>query len=128
MADVLFVEYPKCSTCKKAKAWLDGRGIPYTDRDIVVDNPTADELRAWHERSGLPIRRFFNTSGMLYREMELSKKLPTMTDDEAFALLATNGMLVKRPLLVTEATVIPGFKEEAWAAALAANVGEVFSF
>ena len=94
----------------------------------MADNPTADELRAWHERSGLPLRRFFNTSGMLYREMELSKKLPTMTDDEAFALLATNGMLVKRPLLVTGATVIPGFKEEAGAAALAANVGEVFSF
>ncbi|WP_304426801.1 arsenate reductase family protein [uncultured Adlercreutzia sp.] len=128
MADVLFVEYPKCSTCKKAEAWLDGQGIDYVDRDIVADNPTADELRTWHERSGLPLRRFFNTSGMLYREMELSKKLPTMTDDEAFALLATNGMLVKRPLLVTDATVIPGFKEEAWAAALAANVGEVFSF
>lgn len=124
MADVLFVEYPKCSTCKKAKAWLDGRSIAYTDRDIVTDNPTADELRTWHERSGLPLRRFFNTSGMLYREMGLSKKLPTMTDDEAFALLATNGMLVKRPLLVTDATVIPGFKEEAWAAALAANQGK----
>ena len=123
MADVLFVEYPKCSTCKKAKAWLDAQGAPYTDRDIVTDNPTAGELRAWHERSGLPLKRFFNTLGMLYREMELSKKLPTMTDDEAFALLATNGMLVKRPLLVTDTTVIPGFKEETWAAALAANQG-----
>lgn len=114
---VLFVEYPKCSTCKKAKQWLDARGVAYVDRDIVVDNPTAEELRAWHERSGLPLKRFFNTSGMLYREMGLSQKLPAMTDDEIYDLLATNGMLVKRPLLVTEATVIPGFKEEAWAAA-----------
>lgn len=116
---VLFLEYPKCSTCKKAKQWLDGRGVAYTDRDIVADNPTADELRTWHERSGLPLKRFFNTSGMLYREMELSKKLPGMSEDEMYDLLATNGMLVKRPLLVTDTTVIPGFKEEAWAAALA---------
>lgn len=121
MADVLFVEYPKCSTCKKAKAWLDAQDTLYTDRDIVTDNPTADELRTWHQRSGLPLKRFFNTSGMLYREMELSKKLPTMTEDEMYALLATNGMLVKRPLLVTDTTVIPGFKEEAWATAMAAN-------
>ena len=115
---VLFLEYPKCSTCQKAKKWLDERGVAYVDRSIVEDNPTADELRAWHGRSGLPLRRFFNTSGMLYREMELSKKLPTMTDDEQYDLLATNGMLVKRPLLVTDATVIPGFKEAAWEEAL----------
>lgn len=115
---VLFLEYPKCSTCQKAKKWLDERGIAYVDRSIVEDNPTADELRAWHGRSGLPLRRFFNTSGMLYREMELSKKLPTMTDDEQYDLLATNGMLVKRPLLVTDATVIPGFKEATWEEAL----------
>lgn len=121
MADALFVEYPKCSTCKKAKAWLDAQGAPYTDRDIVTDNPTADELRTWHQRSGLPLKRFFNTSGILYREMELSKKLPTMTEDEMYGLLATNGMLVKRPLLVTAETVIPGFKEEAWGAAMADN-------
>lgn len=118
MADVLFVEYPKCSTCQKAKAWLDEHGITYDDRDIVADNPTANELRTWHERSGLPLRRFFNTSGMLYREMGLSEKLPTMADEAQYALLATNGMLVKRPLLVTEATAIPGFKEDAWAEAL----------
>lgn len=124
MADVLFVEYPKCSTCKKAKAWLDAQSTPYTDRDIVTDNPTADELRTWHQRSGLPLKHFFNTSGMLYREMELSKKLPTMTEDEMYALLATNGMLVKRPLLVTAETVIPGFKEEAWAAAIGSCQGE----
>ena len=120
MADVLFVEYPKCSTCKKAKAWLDAHGVGYVDRHIVEDNPTAEELEAWQARSGLPLRRFFNTSGMLYREMELSKKLPDMPEDEQYALLATNGMLVKRPLLITAATVIPGFKETAWEEALGA--------
>ena len=93
-ADVLFLEYPKCSTCQKAKKWLDAHDVAYTDRHIVEDNPTAEELRAWHERSGLPLKRFFNTSGMLYREMELSKKLPDMPEDEQYALLATNGMLV----------------------------------
>lgn len=94
--------------------------MTYADRHIVEDNPTADELRTWHERSGLPLKRFFNTSGMLYREMELSKKLPDMPEDEQYALLATNGMLVKRPLLITAATVIPGFKETAWEEALGA--------
>ena len=117
-ADVLFLEYPKCSTCQKAKKWLDAHDVAYTDRHIVEDNPTAEELRAWHERSGLPLKRFFNTSGMLYREMELPKKLPAMTEDEQYALLASNGMLVKRPLLVTDAAVIPGFKEAAWEEAL----------
>lgn len=119
-SEVLFLEYPKCSTCKKAKKWLDDHGVGYTTRHIVEDNPSADELRAWHERSGLPLKRFFNTSGMLYREMELSKKLPDMPEDEQYALLATNGMLVKRPLLITAATVIPGFKETAWEEALGA--------
>ena len=114
------MEYPKCSTCQKAKRWLDERGVAYIDRHIVEDNPTAEELRAWHERSGLPLKRFFNTSGMLYREMELSKKLPDMPEDEQYTLLATNGMLVKRPLLITAATVIPGFKETAWEEALGA--------
>ena len=85
-ADVLFLEYPKCSTCQKAKKWLDAHDVAYTDRHIVEDNPTAEELRAWHERSGLPLKRFFNTSGMLYREMELSKKLPDMPEDEQYAL------------------------------------------
>lgn len=116
--EVLFLEYPKCSTCKKAKKWLDEHGVSYTARHIVEDNPSADELRAWHERGGLPLRRFFNTSGMLYREMELSKKLPDLSEEEQYALLATNGMLVKRPLLVTDATVIPGFKEATWEEAL----------
>lgn len=115
---VLFVEYPKCSTCKKAKSWLDGHGVAYTDRHIVEENPTQDELRDWHARSGLPLKRFFNTSGMLYREMELSKKLPGMGEDEMYELLASNGMLVKRPLLVLEETVIPGFREAEWVAAL----------
>ena len=116
--DVLFLEYPKCSTCQKAKRWLDAQGVAYTDRHIVEGNPTADELRTWHEMSGLPLKRFFNTSGMLYREMELSKKLPDLSEEEQYALLATNGMLVKRPLLVTATTVIPGFKEAAWEEAL----------
>ena len=112
---VLFLEYPKCSTCQKAKRWLDAQGVTYTDRDIVEGNPTADELRVWHEMSGLPLKRFFNTSGMLYREMGLSKKLPAMSEADQYELLATNGMLVKRPLLVTDAAVVPGFKEAAWA-------------
>ena len=113
-ADTLFLEYPKCSTCQKAKKWLDAHDVAYTDRHIVEDNPTAEE------RSGLPLKRFFNTSGMLYREMELSKKLPDMPEDEQYTLLATNGMLVKRPLLVTADAVIPGFKEATWEAALGA--------
>lgn len=117
--NILFLEYPKCSTCKKAKKWLDERSAEYADRHIVEDNPTVEELRAWHERSGLPLKRFFNTSGMLYRELELANKLPTMSTDEQYALLASNGMLVKRPLLVTKNTVIPGFKEAAWEEALA---------
>lgn len=113
---MLFVEYPKCSTCKKAKAWLDAHGATYEDRHIVEDNPTAAELEAWHKLSDLPVRRFFNTSGMLYREMELSKKLPAMTEQEMYDLLATNGMLVKRPLLVLDDTVLVGFRESEWQA------------
>ena len=112
---MLFVQYPKCSTCKKAKAWLDARGIEYVDRHIVEDNPSADELRSWHEVSGLPLRRFFNTSGMLYREMQLKDRLPNMTEDEMYELLASNGMLVKRPLVVLEDTVLVGFREKDWA-------------
>ena len=115
---MLFVEYPKCSTCKKAKAWLDAHGATYEDRHIVEDNPTAVELEAWHKLSGLPAKRFFNTSGMLYREMELSKKLPSMTEQEMYDLLATNGMLVKRPLLVLDDTVLVGFRESEWQAAI----------
>lgn len=118
--NVLFIEYPKCTTCKKAKAWLDEQGVAYEDRHIVEANPTAAELRAWHKASGLPIRRFFNTSGMQYRELNVKAKLDAgMTDEEAYELLASNGMLVKRPLLVIDgAPVAPGFKEAAWKEAL----------
>lgn len=116
---VLFVEYSKCSTCKKAKAWLDEHGVEYIDRDIVLDNPTADELATWIARSGLPVRRFFNSSGMKYRELGLKARLDAgMTDRECYELLATDGMLVKRPLLVGDEFVIPGFRESAWAEAL----------
>lgn len=116
---VMFIEYPKCTTCKKAKKWLDEQGVAYEDRHIVEDNPSAEELAAWQERSGLPLRRFFNTSGMLYRELGVKAKLDAgMTDDEAFALLASNGMLVKRPLVVGDDFVLVGFKEATWADAL----------
>ncbi|NHM16511.1 Spx/MgsR family RNA polymerase-binding regulatory protein [Eggerthellaceae bacterium zg-887] len=117
---VLFIEYPKCSTCRKAKKWLEDNDIAFEDRDIVAQNPTAEELRAWHEASGLPIRRFFNTSGMLYREQGVKQKLDDgMTDEEAYALLASNGMLVKRPLLIVDGVpATPGFKEADWRAVL----------
>lgn len=116
---VLFVEYPKCSTCKKAKAWLDAHGVAYIDRHIVEDNPTAAELAAWRERSGLPLRRFFNTSGMKYRELGVKAQLDAgMSDEDAYALLATDGMLVKRPVLVLDGTVLVGFREAEWEAAL----------
>ena len=115
---MLFVHYPKCSTCKKAMNWLDEHNIEFDQRHIVEDSPTADELKLWHKMSDLPLRRFFNTSGMLYRDMELSKKLPKMSDEDMLKLLASDGMLVKRPLLITDKTVIPGFKEDAWKDAL----------
>lgn len=116
---VLFVEYPKCSTCKKAKKWLDEHGVEYVDRHIVEENPTAAELAAWHKASDLPVRRFFNTSGMKYRELGIKAKLDAgMTDEECFGLLATDGMLVKRPLVVGEGFVLVGFKEPEWEAAL----------
>lgn len=116
---VLFIEYPKCSTCRKAKKWLDEHGIDYTDRHIVEDNPTAEELAAWQERSGLPVRRFFNTSGMRYRELGIKAKVDAgMSDEDAFALLATDGMLVKRPLVIADDAVLVGFREPAWEQAL----------
>ena len=116
---VLFVEFPKCTTCKKAKKWLDEHGIEYVDRHIVEENPTAEELAAWRERSGLPLRRFFNTSGIKYRELGIKAKLDAgMSEEDAFALLATDGMLVKRPLVVADDFVLVGFKEEQWAEAL----------
>ncbi|MCI9527677.1 MAG: arsenate reductase family protein [Lachnospiraceae bacterium] len=112
---MLFIEYPKCSTCKKAKKWLDDHHVEYTDRHIVEDNPTYDELKDWYEKSGLPLKKFFNTSGMLYREMQLKDKLPAMSDEEKLKLLATDGMLVKRPLIVSDNLVLTGFKEAEWA-------------
>ena len=113
-----FLCYNKCSTCKKAQAWLNDNGIAYTLRDIKTENPTEAELRAWHEKSGLTLKKFFNTSGLQYKALQLKDKLPTMTEDEMFALLATDGMLVKRPMVITEESVLVGFKEADWAALL----------
>lgn len=112
---MLFIEYPKCTTCKKAKKWLDENGISYIDRHIKEENPTAEELKEWHKRSGLPLKKFFNTSGMLYKEMQLKDKLPEMTEEEQYALLSSDGMLVKRPLIVADDFILPGFKEAEWA-------------
>ncbi len=114
---MLFLCYPRCSTCKKAKKWLDEHQVPYTFRDIKEENPSLEELKAWQAQSGLPLKKFFNTSGQLYRSLELSKKLPTMPEEEQLALLASDGMLVKRPLVITEDAVLVGFKEADWAAA-----------
>lgn len=111
---MLFIEYPKCTTCKKAKKWLDDHGLQYTDRHIKEENPTADELKTWHSKSRLPLKRFFNTSGVLYKEMHLKDKLPEMSEEEQFQLLATDGMLVKRPIIVTDDKVLTGFKEKEW--------------
>ena len=111
---MLFVCYPKCSTCQKAKAWLQERGVAFDERDIKQDNPTEQELRAWHEKSGLPLKRFFNTSGLQYKALGLKDKLPAMTEDEQYALLATDGMLVKRPLIIGEDFALPGFKVKEW--------------
>lgn len=111
---MLFVEYPKCSTCKKAKKWLDDHGFVYEDRHIKEQDPTAEELKQWQQLSGLPLKKFFNTSGLLYKEMNLKDKLKDMTEEQQFALLATDGMLVKRPVLVKENTVLVGFKEAEW--------------
>ena len=115
---MLFVCYPKCSTCQKAKAWLQERGVAFDERDIKQDNPTEQELRAWHEKSGLPLKRFFNTSGLQYKALGLKDKLPAMSEEEQLALLATDGMLVKRPLLIGEDFALPGFKEAEWESAL----------
>ena len=111
---MLFLEYPKCSTCQKAKKWLDEHQISYEDRHIVENNPTFEELKGWYERSGLPLKKFFNTSGMLYKEMKLKDKRPEMSEEEQLKLLATNGMLVKRPLIVDGDRVLTGFKMAEW--------------
>ncbi len=111
---MLFIEYPKCTTCQKAKKWLDEQGVSYTDRHIKEQNPTYEELKEWYGRSGLPLKKFFNTSGLLYKSMNLKEKLSAMTEDEQLKLLATDGMLVKRPLVVADGFVLTGFKEAEW--------------
>ena len=111
---MLFLLYPKCSTCRKAKNWLDEHNIEYESRHIIEDNPTAGEIEEWYKRSGLPLKRFFNTSGMKYRELKLKDKLPDMSESEQFELLATDGMLVKRPIIVTDDFVLTGFKVKEW--------------
>ena len=114
----IFICYSTCTTCRKAKKWLEERGVECTERPIKEQNPTIAELRAWQRLSGLPLRKFFNTSGLLYRQMELTKKLPNMTEEEMLSLLSSDGMLVKRPLLILDNAVLVGFREEAWANAL----------
>ena len=111
---MLFLEYPSCTTCKKAKAWLQGKGLEFTARHIKEENPTAEELALWQEKSGLELKKFFNTSGLVYKDLGLKDKLPTMSREEQLALLASNGMLVKRPIVVTEDAVLVGFKEKDW--------------
>ena len=115
---MLFLEYPPCTTCKKAKKWLQDNGFVFEARHIKENNPSFEELRAWYERSGLPLKKFFNTSGIQYRALELKDKLPAMTEEEQLRLLASDGMLVKRPLIVTETAVLTGFREKEWEAAL----------
>ncbi len=114
MAENLFVCYSRCGTCTKARKYLEAEGIPFVSRDIKEDNPTKEELREWIARSGMPLRKFFNTSGKLYKEMNLKDKLKDMSEEEILDLLATDGMLVKRPILVNDSTVLAGFKEEVW--------------
>lgn len=111
---MLFIEYPKCSTCQKAKKWLTEKGIAFEDRHIIEENPTREELEIWYHASGLPLKRFFNTSGMKYKELNLKEKLPDMSEEQLLDLLATDGMLVKRPVLVGESFVVTGFKEKEW--------------
>ena len=111
---MLFIQYPKCKTCQKAKKWLDENNIEYTDRHIKEENPSYEELKSWYEKSGLPLKKFFNTSGVLYKSMQLKDKLPDMSAEEQLRLLASDGMLVKRPLVVKCDTVLIGFKEAEW--------------
>ena len=111
---MLLIQYPKCSTCQKAKKWLDAHNISYTDRHIAEDNPSFDELKDWYGKSALPLKKFFNTSGLLYKELQLKDKLPAMSEEEQLKLLATNGMLVKRPIVVDGDRVLVGFKEADW--------------
>ena len=115
---MLFLEYPKCSTCKKAKKWLDDNKIKYIDRNIAEDNPTLAELKDWFVKSGLPLKKFFNTSGLKYKELNLKEKLPSMSEDEHLKLLASDGMLVKRPIIIEGNKVLVGFKEDEWASSI----------
>ena len=114
MEKFTFLQYPACGTCKKAKKWLEENGVAYNIRLIVEENPTEEELKLWIPRSGLPVRKFFNTSGVIYKELQLKDKLPSMSEEEQIKLLATNGKLVKRPLMVSEDMVLVGFKQEEW--------------
>lgn len=111
---MLLVEYPKCTTCQKAKKWLEAKRCVYTERDIKENRPTVEELKEWHKKSGLPLKRFFNTSGLIYKEKNLKEKLPAMSEEEQYQLLATDGMLVKRPILVLDDIVLVGFREADW--------------
>ena len=119
---IQFICYPKCTTCQKAQKWLDDSKIKYEFRDIKIDHPTREELKAWWERSGLPLKRFFNTSGLLYKSLDLKNKLPTMSDDEMLHLLSTDGMLVKRPLLIGDGFVLVGFRDAEWSSTANVNV------
>ena len=118
---MLFICYPKCTTCQKAKKWLDENGFEYTDRHIKEQNPTYDELKSWYAQSGMPLKKFFNTSGLLYKSIGLKDKLPAMSEEEQLKLLATDGMLVKRPIVVTDTVVLTGFREKEWAEKLLAD-------
>jgi len=111
---MLFIEYPKCTTCQKAKKFLENNGTDFKSRHIKEENPTYDELKLWYEKSGLPLKRFFNTSGLLYKSMDLKNKIPQMSEDEQLKLLATDGMLVKRPILITDSKILVGFRESEW--------------
>ena len=113
-----FIQYPKCTTCQKAQKWLDDNGVVYENRHIKEENPTYEELKEWYERSGMPLKKFFNTSGLLYKELQLKDRLTEMSEEEQLRLLATDGMLVKRPLIVTEECILTGFKEKEWEAHL----------
>ena len=115
---LLFLHYPRCGTCRKARAFLEQQGADFSERDIVADNPTREELQQWQQAAGLPLRKFFNTSGKRYRELALSEKLPAMTEEEQLDLLASDGMLVKRPILVADDTVLTGFRQAEWEALL----------
>ncbi|MGP1438317.1 MAG: arsenate reductase family protein [Treponema sp.] len=111
---MIFIYYPKCTTCLKAKKWLDEHNIEYTERHMKENNPSIDELKTWHKQSGLPLKKFFNTSGLLYKSLNLKEKLPNMSDDEIYSILASDGMLVKRPLVIMQDKILIGFKEKEW--------------